>query len=309
MSTPLSQALAELRRRHGDAVIRPGGSLSGVEAWPTGLPSLDHRLTPGGLPLGRVSLLTAASPGASGRLTLLQALTAIASRERIAVYLDLTGGLDPGYLADLGADLASLLVVTPPSGRLGDGFTMARSLAAAGATWIAVALPPGGGAAGSGWEPRLTALAEVVAARRAICLVGVASPPAALRHAASLAVRCSATGWHEAHGDILGLRLRLSVEKSRVGAPGEWVDLLLHYPRPFAAAEVVTRPFVIELPISERTVGAQRVSRETRQPAGRPAELGSERRVASPSGARGAAAPLHAEKGSPRGLPRGEAAG
>jgi hypothetical protein len=251
MSTPLSQVLAELRRRHGDAVIRPGGSLSGIEAWPTGLPSFDRRLTPGGLPLGRVSLLTAASPGASGRLTLLQALTAIASRERIAVYLDLTGGLDPGYLGDLGADLASLLVVTPPSARLGEGFAMARSLVAAGAAWVAVALSPGGGAAGPGWEHRLTALAEVVAARRAICLVAATSPPAALRHAASLAVRCSAAGWHEVHGDILGMRLRLSVEKSKVGAPGEGVDLLLRYPRPFAAAAVVTRPVVVELPLAE----------------------------------------------------------
>ena len=102
MPTPLSEALATLRRRHGDAVIRSGDSLGGIEAWPTGIPILDHRLTPGGLPVGRVSLL-AAAPGASGRLTLLQALTATASRERVAVYLDLVGSLDPGFLADLGA--------------------------------------------------------------------------------------------------------------------------------------------------------------------------------------------------------------
>ncbi len=248
MSTPLSQALAELRRRHGDGVIRPGGSLDGVESWATGLPSLDHRLTPGGLPLGRVSLLTVGSPGTSGRLTLLQALTATASRERTAVYLDLTGGLDPGYLADLGADLASLLILTPPSGRLGEGLAMAGSLVRAGATWVAVALPPGTRTADSGWEHRLTALTEAVVARRGICLVAAASPPAALRHAASLAIRCSAAGWHEVHGDVLGLRVRLTVEKSKVGAPGEWVELLLHYPRPFAAAEVVSRPVVIELP-------------------------------------------------------------
>ena len=273
MSIQLSQALAELRRRHGDAVIRPGSVLGGGEAWPTGLPSLDHRLTPGGIPIGRISLLSAAPPGtASGRLTLLQLLAAIASRERTAVYLDLAGSLDPGYLADLGARLASLLVVTPPSGRLGDGLAMARRLVAAGATWLAVALPgdgvrpvaaaaPATRVADTGWERRLIGLAEAVAVRRAVCLVAAARPPAALRHAASLTIRCAAAGWHEVHGDVLGLRVRLTVEKSRVGASGERVDLLLRYPRPFAAAEVVTRPVVVELTGGEAEPAATRLRR------------------------------------------------
>jgi hypothetical protein len=105
----------------------------------------------------------------------------------------------------------------------------------------------------------------VVAARRAICLVAAASPSAALRHAASLAIRCSAAGWHEAHGDVLGLRLRLTVEKSKVGAPGEWTDLLLRYPRPFATAEVVTRPFVIELPEEAKEAARGRPERGLRR--------------------------------------------
>ena len=293
MSTPLSQALATLRRRYGDAVIRSGDTLSGVEAWPTGLPILDHRLNPGGLPVGRVSLL-AAAPGASGRLTLLQALTAIASRERVAVYLDLVGSLDPGFLADLGADLTSLLVVRPPSGRWGEGFSMARSLVVAGAPWLAVALPaagapspagsgaappaaepsatpgtaapeaslavpPGAGESpraarkarprpDSGWEHRLSTLVESVSARRAVCLVSATAPlPPALGHAASLTLECAADGWEEAHGDVLGLRTRLTVIKSKVSAPGETAALLLRYPRPFAAAEAVGRPAVVDL--------------------------------------------------------------
>jgi hypothetical protein len=293
MATPLSQALATLRRRHGEAVIRSGDALGGVEAWPTGLPILDLRLTPGGLPVGRVSLL-AAIPGVSGRLTLLQTLTAIASRERVAVYLDLVGSLDPGFLADLGADLESLLVVQPPSGRWGEGFSMARSLVVAGAPWLAVALPATGSpgaaspaeeliitpglttstspatarAAGAnpgvarrspprpdpGWEHRLSILVESVSTRRAVCLVAAASPlPPALGHAASLTLECVADGWEEAHGDVLGLRTRLTVVKSRVGAPGETADLLLRYPRPFAAAEAVGRPAVVDLTLTAET--------------------------------------------------------
>ena len=249
MPTPLSQALATLRRRHGEAVIRSGDALGGVEAWPTGLPVLDHRLTPGGLPVGRVSLLAAAS-GASGRLTLLQALVAVASRDRTAVYLDLVGSLDPGFLADLGADLSALLVLRSPSGRWGEGFSMARSLVMAGAPWLAIALPAGEPhpRSGSEWEHRLSTLVESVAARRAVCLVSAASPlPPALGYASSLTLECAADGWEEAHGDVLGLRTRLTVVKSKVSAPGETAVLLLRYPRPFAAAEAVGRPAVVDL--------------------------------------------------------------
>jgi hypothetical protein len=247
MPTPLSEALATLRRRHGEAVIRSGDALGGIDAWPTGLPVLDHRLTPEGLPVGRVSLLAAAS-GASGRLTLLQALVAAASRERTAVYLDLAGSLDPGFLADLGADLEALLVVRPPSGRWGEGLSMARSLVVAGAPWLAVALPPVAPGRDPGWEHRLTGLVEAVSARQAVCLVAAAAPvPPALGYAASLTLGCEAAGWQEAHGDVVGLRTRLTVLASKVGAPGEAATLLLRYPRPFATAHVVGWPAVVDL--------------------------------------------------------------
>jgi hypothetical protein len=298
MPTPLSEALATLRRRHGEAVIRSGDALGGIEAWPTGLPVLDHRLTPGGLPVGRVSVL-AAAPGASGRLTLLQALVAVASRERTAVYLDLVGSLDPGFLADLGADLSALLVVRPPSGRWGEGFSMARSLVMAGAPWLAVALPAVGGAAlavgetsaipghtissavaassavGAGsaparrprprsnaeWEHRLSTLVESVAARRAVCLVSAASPlPPALGYAASLTLECVADGWEEAHGDVLGLRTHLTVVKSKVSTPGERAALLLRYPRPFAAAEAMGRPVVVDLTATRKVLDVTAVA-------------------------------------------------
>jgi hypothetical protein len=257
MPTPLSEALATLRRRHGEAVIRSGDALGGVEAWPTGLPVLDHRLTPGGLPVGRVSLL-AAAPGASGRLTLLQALVATASRERTAVYLDLVGSLDPGFLADLGADLSALLVVRPPSGRWGEGFSMARSLVMAGAPWLAVALDS---RSDLGWEHRLSTLVESVAAHRAVCLVSAAAPlPPALGYASSLTLECVADGWEEAHGDVLGLRTRLTVVKSKVSMPGETAALLLRYPRPFAAAEAVGRPAVVDLTATRKVLDVPAVA-------------------------------------------------
>jgi hypothetical protein len=262
MSTPLSQALATLRRRYGDAVIQPSSTLIGGDpAWPTGIPAIDSRLAPGGLPIGRVSVLAAARRGSSGRLTLLQALAAIASREQTVVYLDLLGSLDPGFLADLGADLDSLLVIQPPSGRWSEGLTMARSLVGAGAPWLAIALPETPARRNDGWEHRLAWLVEVVAKRRAVCLTAAASPlPAPLGYASSLTLQCQPAGWQEMHGDIVGLRTRLTVAKSKIGAPGETAILLLRYPRPFAVAEVVGWPAVVEVSAMAESLGARRAS-------------------------------------------------
>ena len=102
-----------------------------------------------------------------------------------------------------------------------------------------------------GWEHRLSTLVESVSARRAVCLVSATAPlPPALGHAASLTLECAADGWEEAHGDVLGLRTRLTVVKSKVSTPGETAALLLRYPRPFAAAEAVARPAVVDLTLT-----------------------------------------------------------
>jgi hypothetical protein len=168
------------------------------------------------------------------------------------------GSLDPGFLADLGADLSALLVVRPPSGRWGEGFSMARSLVMAGAPWLAVALDS---RSDLGWEHRLSTLVESVAARRAVCLVSAASPlPPALGYASSLTLECAADGWEEAHGDVLGLRTRLTVVKSKVSTPGETAALLLRYPRPFAAAEAVGRPVVVDLTATRKVLDVPAVA-------------------------------------------------
>ena len=103
----------------------------------------------------------------------------------------------------------------------------------------------------SGWEHRLSTLVESVSTRRAVCLVSAAAPlPPALGYAASLTLECAADGWEEAHGDVLGLRTRLTVVKSKVSTPGETAAMLLRYPRPFAAAEAVGRPAVVDLTLT-----------------------------------------------------------
>ena len=246
----LADTVAGLQRRYGNAAVHRGPEPDSGEAagWATGIPAIDVRLTPGGLPRGRVTLLQAAQTGVSGRLTLLQALAARASREGEVVYVDVAASLDPGFLADLGADLDSCLAVLPGRGRWREGLAMARALVVAGSPWVAVALgrssPPA-----AEIEQALNGLVEAVHRRRAVCIVAAPAPAVApLAYASSLTLSCLPAGWQEVHGDLTGLRVVLEVTKSRLHAPGASDTLLLRYPRPYAAAEVVGYPAVVTQP-------------------------------------------------------------
>jgi hypothetical protein len=246
MPDSLSAALATLRRRYGPQALRRGNQQEIPERWPTEVPVLDGVLTPGGLPRGRITLLAAtAASGPSGRLTLLQSLAAVASRSRDVGYVDLAGSLDPGFLADLNADLGACLVLNPGVDRWERGFAMARALVRAGMPWLGIALGriqprP------AQWEHALTTLAEVVATREAVCIVAAPAPLAApLAHASSLTLACATEGWQRAHGDVSGIRVRMTTVKSKVGVPGAEAALLLRYPRPYSIAEAVGLPTVV----------------------------------------------------------------
>ena len=250
MTDSLAAALATLQRRYGPEALRRGGLPESASVWPTGVPVIDDVLTPGGLPRGRITVLAAAGRcGPSGRLSLLQSLAARASRSCDIGYVDLTGTLDPGYLADLGAELGSCLVVEPGNagtGRWERGLVMARSLAVAGLPWLAIALDTSRPRS-TIWEHALATLAEAVARHGTVAVVAAPAPPSApLAHASSLTLACTAAGWQRAHGDVTGLRVRVATVKSKVHAPGARATLLLRYPRPYAAAEVVGMPTVIE---------------------------------------------------------------
>jgi recA bacterial DNA recombination protein len=244
-SSSLAEAISALQRRYGAAAVRRGGDPVASDVWPSGLPVLD-RLVGGGLPLGRIAVLAGQRATASGRLTLLQALLAVASRSGQVAYVDLPGSLDPGYLADLGADLPSCLVVRPPQGAAGPGLAMARTLVRAGVPWVGIAFAPGRSGAAAGWEHPLTALGEAAWSSRAVVCVSAPAPlPRPLAYASSLTLGCTPLGWQEAHGDVVGLRVRLDVLKSKVGAPGASSPALLRYPRPHAVGDVVGLPTLL----------------------------------------------------------------
>jgi hypothetical protein len=247
MPDSLSAALATLRRRYGPQALRRGDQQEAAERWPTGIPILDGVLMPGGLPRGRITVLAASSSrGPSGRLTLLQSLAALASRSRDVGYVDLAGTLDPGFLADLGADLHACLVLTPGHDRWERGLAMARTLTGAGMPWMGVALGEQDRPRTALWEHALAAFAETVSKRGAVGVIAAPAPLAApLAHVSSLTLTCAAAGWQRAHGDVTGLRVRVTATKSKVGAPGAEAMLLLRYPRPYAVAEVLGLPSVV----------------------------------------------------------------
>jgi len=245
----LAEAISALQRRYGAGTVRRGGDPLPAGAWATGVPAIDELLSPGGLPAGRLSVVAGSARsggGGTGRLTLLQSLLAAASRSMQVAYVDLPGSLDPGFLADLRADLDSCLVVRPPQGAPGAGLAMARTLVRAGVPWVAVAFGGGFPARPGAWEHALNALVESVWGARAVACISAPAPlPAPLAYASSLTLACSPLAWQEAHGDVVGLRVRLEVAKSRVGAPGASTSLLLRYPRPHAVGEVVGLPTLL----------------------------------------------------------------
>jgi hypothetical protein len=246
-SGTLAEAISALQRRYGATAVRRGGDPAPAGVWATGLPVLDRLLPGGGLPFGRVAVL-AGQGETSGRLTLLQALLAIASRSMQVAYVDLAGTLDLGYLADLGADLHSCLVVRPPGGAAGPGLAMARTLVRAGVPWVGIAFGQRRAAA-SAWEHPLTALGEAAWSTRAVVCFSAPAPPAApLAYASSLTLGCTPLAWQQAHGDVVGLRVRLDVLKSKVGAPGASSVALLRYPRPHAVGDVVGLPTLLPAP-------------------------------------------------------------
>ncbi len=255
MTDSLSTALATLRRRFGPQALHRGEPAEQAAVWATGVPVIDSTLSPGGLPRGRVTVLAASARGPSGRLTLLQSLAAVASRSCDIGYVDLPDTLDPGFFADLGADLDACLVLSPGRRRWERGLVMARALVVAGTPWVGIAL--GADRPDSRlWDHALAALIEAVGKRGTVCVIAAAAPlPTPLAYASSLTLTCAAAGWHLAHGDVAGLRVRLTTAKSKLGTPGAEASLLLRYPRPYAVAEVVGLPTVLT-PRLQPVVGA-----------------------------------------------------
>jgi recombination protein RecA len=112
----LTLVLGQIERNFGKGTIMRLGDATRmkVETISTGALTLDLALG-GGLPKGRV--IEIYGPESSGKTTL--ALHAIAEVQRsggIAAFVDAEHALDPAYAANLGVDIANLLVSQPDTG-------------------------------------------------------------------------------------------------------------------------------------------------------------------------------------------------
>lgn len=111
----LELALAQIERQVGKGSIMKLGEVSqrlAVEAISTGSLSLDMALGIGGIPRGRVTEIFGAE--SAGKSTLASHIIAEAQKAGgTAAYIDTEHALDPAYAANLGVNLAELLVSQP----------------------------------------------------------------------------------------------------------------------------------------------------------------------------------------------------
>ena len=226
--------------------------LAAVEPWPSGLEPIDRLSGIGGLPRGRLNVLS--GRGTCGKLSLGLNLLARGSRELSQVVIvDPSRSFDPWTLARLGGDLERVLAIRPPvSDACGEA---ALALARAGCGLLVLLLPARVLGAAEAWLPAL----EGAAGRSGTVAVAVAEDvPPALAHSSSLTLGLERTAWLVAGGEPVGVRVRLSCLKNRVAAPGGSAELELRYPiGPIAGNEPIAERFSGPIAGNERVVEAE----------------------------------------------------
>jgi RecA/RadA recombinase len=214
----LDRAVEAIRVRFGSQALTRAAELPPPAPWPSGTP-LDRLTGIGGLPRGRISLLTGS--GTCGKLTLALSLLAEATREFAhAVVIDMSAGFDANSLLPFEPDDGPLTLVRPPvPNAAGEA---ASALARAGAGFILLM--------GEVPEPWLGPV-ESGANRSGAVVVGVVdSPSRALAHASSLSVAFMRAGWIWDRGQLIGLRTIARCAKNRVAPPIGESELEIRYP-------------------------------------------------------------------------------
>ncbi|HEY2599831.1 MAG TPA: hypothetical protein VGJ79_15280 [Candidatus Dormibacteraeota bacterium] len=216
--SPLDDAISAIRVRFGSQALTRAAELPPPQPWPSGTP-LDRLTGIGGLPLGRLTLLTGTAT--CGKLTLALALLASATHEFAhTVVIDNRVGFDPWPLLAFDADLRSLTVVRLRSDHAGEAAT---ALAKAGAGFILLL-----GEIPELWLGPL----EAGANRSGTLLIGVVEAPSrAFAHASSLSLGFSRAEWITERGQLVGLRTVARCLKNRVAPPLGESELEIRYPQ------------------------------------------------------------------------------
>ena len=190
----------------------------------TGHPALDAALGTGGWPRGALALLDA-PVGAGGTTLALGTLAAAQAAGGLVAWLDLDGTLDPAVAARLGVGLEWLLVARPRDP--GEGIELAAWLGRSGLI-DAVVLDLGERAVPD--RRALDRLASVLARSGSTTVLVLA--PAARAVAGSVAgvrVALHRSAWLAVGRDLVGQRVRATVERHRWAQAGESVELDLWF--------------------------------------------------------------------------------
>ncbi len=214
----LDHAIEAIRVRFGSQALTRVAELPPPLPWPSGTP-LDRLTGIGGLPRGRLTLLTGA--GTCSKLTLALAVLAQATREFAhAVVIDPARQFDPWSMLQFEPDFASLTVINPPSAEAAG--EAASALARAGVSFILLM-----GEIPEQWLGPM----EAGASRSGCAVVGLVDAPGrALAHASSLSLGFAQAGWIYERGQLVGLRAGARCSKNkRAPLVGE-SDLEIRYP-------------------------------------------------------------------------------
>jgi RecA/RadA recombinase len=213
----LDDVLAEIQQRWGQQALQPGSQLKQAGTpLPTGIRPLDELLK-GGFPTASLSALYGTPT--SGMTTL--AYTTIAHTQTAGdevVYLDVTRTINPAAAADCGVDLDRLLIVHPP-----DALTALEPLRDIIASRVVrlVVFDLAGDRSSLPLHRLRTSLHET------------GSVLLALTHhpldAAQVRLRCERVAWLHEERDVIGCRVRATLEKHPTIPGGEAVTFDLPF--------------------------------------------------------------------------------
>jgi len=224
----LELAIDSIRLRFGSQALTRAGEMPPPAPWRSGT-LVDHLTGIGGLPRGRLSLLTGG--GTCGKLTVALALLAGATRELAhAIVID-GGGFDPTWLLPFSPEPGALTVVRAPAPEIAGEAAAALARAGAGFLLLMCDMP-------EHW----LGLLESGTNRSGSVMVGVIdSPNRALAHASSFSLGFSRRGWIWEREQLVGLRVNARCLKNRVAPPLGESELEIRYPlSPRPPADYVT---------------------------------------------------------------------
>ena len=237
----LERTVALLQQKWGPDAIRQGGRRAQpVPHISTGFAELDAALGIGGIPRGRITLLTGAAT--SGKRTLAALVLGRAQAQgRAAAYVDLSHTCDPDYLERCGVRLRDLLVVRPSDGS--KALELITTLSGR-AEISAILFDHWGALAEAGVSPSAAAamlgrvIARLVASQAALLVL--AEPrslwqrlrPAmgdALGHYVSLHLDLRREEWFKAGPDVRGYRAGVAIQKNKLGPSGQTVSIAIRF--------------------------------------------------------------------------------